>query len=127
MRHLKKFNEASIGYHRTMGFQYSDPSEKYSVTCIYSCPFDVTESLVSSALEETRVKYDNIEFHPVPEDFESEDGFPNPDGMFQFYIYVYNEREIEAIMTTFEKYMQLENNLVLHALKVREIGKKSFD
>jgi hypothetical protein len=132
MKHLKNFNEASIGYHRTMGFKYSQPSEKIEIQIAYTSTYEITEEIVSDILEDIDVKNENIAFHPVPTGFvvnriDDEGKLVRsdtiPDGLITFDIYVYNEKEVEKIMDDFGKFMNNEYDFVILDIQFKE-GKK---
>lgn len=98
MKHLKSINE----YHRTVGFRYSEPQEKYTVSllCIGE---DINEDKIKLGLAKVSVlTYDenSVTVTPLDEEtvIESPDGAVQVDAIISFNVTIYNEKEVHGIV-----------------------------
>jgi hypothetical protein len=93
MKHLQTINE----YTRTVGFRYSDPSIK--INAMLLCNADsITEDQISKALEYEKVKFENIQIEEGENFIDADDEEVVSNYVVKFDFYVYNEKEIEAII-----------------------------
>jgi hypothetical protein len=102
MKHLQSINE----YQRTVGFRYSDPTEKFNIKVYING--ELTEEEIKNTLNDIDViLFGDIQFEETPNDYipEEEDGVVN---VISFDISVYNEKEIERIMEDFTKIVYLD-------------------
>jgi hypothetical protein len=102
MKHLQSINE----YQRTVGFRYSDPTEKFNIKVYING--ELTEEEIKNTLNDIDViLFGDIQFEETPNDYipEEEDGVVN---VISFDISVYNEKEIERIMEDFTKIIYLD-------------------
>jgi hypothetical protein len=98
MKHLKSINE----YHRTVGFRYSEPREKYSVSLLCKGE-DITEDKINIGLSKvSTLTYDesSIKVHLLDEGMVAEmpDGAVEIDAVVNFNVTVYNDKEIYGIV-----------------------------
>lgn len=98
MKHLKSINE----YHRTVGFRYSEPKEKYTVSLLCAGQ-GITKDKINLGLSKvSTLTYDesSIEVHL----FDEVTGVNTPDGpvpidaVVTFNVTVYNDKEIYGIV-----------------------------
>jgi hypothetical protein len=98
MKHLKSINE----YHRVVGFKYSEPREKYSVSLLCK-GLDINEDKINLGLSKVgNLTYDesSIEIHLLDEGTVAEmpDGSVEIDAVVNFNVTVYTDREIYGIV-----------------------------
>jgi hypothetical protein len=92
MKHLQSINE----YDRTVGFRYSDPTEKFNIKVYING--ELTEEEIKNTLNETDViVLGDIRFEDTPDDYMSDDE-DDEVNVISFDICVYNEKEIERII-----------------------------
>ena len=126
MKHLKKFNEELYDinirevpslYRRTAGFRYSKPSIGYSVILYYIGK--ISDEEIKSALEDIDVSFENIivdtETGKLDYDDETEEEI-SIDGKINFYMYVYNEREVDAIIEDLCKSLSTDDVEIVDSL-----------
>lgn len=134
MKHIKSrndfVNEASVGYHRTIGFRYSDPNDGFSVSCYYVG--DITVEEVESILESVDVKFKNVEVGTEKgtistkveegegEEVKEVEEEVKVDGQIKFDIFVYSEKEIEKILDDVVKETWVDYNVRLVDVIFRE-------
>ena len=102
MKHLQSINE----YQRTVGFRYSDPTEKFNIKVYING--ELTEEEIKNTLNDIDViLFGDIQFEETPNDYipEEEDDVVN---VISFDISVYNEKEIERIIEDFTKIIYLD-------------------
>lgn len=105
MKHLQSINE----YDRTVGFRYSDPTEKFNIKVYING--ELTEEEIKNTLNETDViVLGDIRFEETPDDYmpDDEDDEDDEVNVISFDISVYNEKEIERIMEDFTKIIYLD-------------------
>ena len=102
MKHLQSINE----YQRTVGFRYSDPTEKFNIKVYING--ELTEEEIKNTLNETDViVLGDIRFEDTPDDYMSDDE-DDEVNVISFDICVYNEKEIERIIEDFTKIIYLD-------------------
>jgi hypothetical protein len=128
MKHLKSINEFSPGYHRTVGFRYSKPEVRFSITSYYvgeTSIEDVTKAL--NSIHE--LTFESVEVTPesgdIEVDMQSEAGEPSTesikvDGKIHFDILVYNEKEIDQILADFTKTMHIKHQVKIVDVDIKE-------
>ena len=98
MKHLKNINE----YHRTVGFRYSEPREKYVVSLLCAGQ-DITKEMINLGLSKvSTLTYDenSIEVNLLDEGTgaNTPDGPVEIDAVVTFNVTVYNDKEIYGIV-----------------------------
>jgi hypothetical protein len=98
MKHLKSINE----YHRTVGFRYSEPKEKYLVSLLCSGQ-DITKDKVNLGLSKvSQLTYDesSIDIKLLDEGTvaNSPEGPIEINAIVTFNVTVYNDKEIYGIV-----------------------------
>lgn len=98
MKHLKSINE----YHRTVGFRYSEPKEKYTVSLLCAGQ-DITKEKINLGLSKvSTLTYDenSIEVNLLDEGTmaNSPEGPISIDAVVTFNLTVYNDKEIYGIV-----------------------------
>lgn len=97
MKHLKSINE----YNRTVGFRYSEPKEKYTVSLLCKGE-DITEDKIKEGLSKvSTLTYDenSVEVHLLDEGMVAElpGSHVEIDAVVMFNVTIYNEKEVYGI------------------------------
>lgn len=105
MKYLKRFNEE---YTRTIGFRYSEPKIKMSITAVYTG--ELTNQLLTSAFNEFEIKIGDIDINKRNGIFE---GMP-VDGSFTINFFVYNDRkdDMESLVQDIGDYLSNRNIMI---------------
>lgn len=124
MKHIKSINEF---YHRTMGFRYSEPALRFSITCYYQGI--ITEEQLSQALENIgNLKFEKVEVNtnnakrPI-RDVDEVVQNVGINGSMDFDILIYNEREIDSIMENLTKSLYIDYKVRVVDVSINEIGR----
>lgn len=118
MKHIKSINEF---YHRTVGFRYSNPTEKYSVICYYSG--NLSKEGITSILNDVGVKYEDIDIEEGQEDIKIDGIDTRIDGTVYFDVFVYTDREIDKVLGDIGKNLYTEHNVKVADFTVRPYPK----
>lgn len=98
MKHIKSINEF-----RTIGFRYSEPTLGFLISCYYTG--DIKEEDISDVLEKLNIKFDSINITDEFGTLEIGQESIEVDGVVSFNMFIYNEKEIEAILDEFGRLM----------------------
>lgn len=122
MKHIKSINEF---YHRTMGFRYSEPALRFSITCYYQGR--ITEEQLSQALENIgNLKFEKVEVNhndskrTIRDEVEQ---IVHINGYMDFDILIYNEREIDSIMENLTKSLYIDYKIKVVDVSINELGR----
>lgn len=118
MKHIKSVNEF---YHRTIGFKYSNPTEKYSLILYYIGNLSVEQ--VKEVLEDNKITYEDIEVNPGQEDVKIDGGNVMVDGVAYFNLLVYTHKEIDKILNDIERGLYIESNVKVVDFTIRPFPK----
>jgi len=98
MKHIKHINE-----YRTIGFRYSEPKLRFLISCNYSG--EVEKEDISDILDKLNTKFDSINI---------------TDSSISFDIFIYNEREINDILSKFSELMYSFFDTITDNFQVKE-------
>jgi len=123
-KHIESVNEF---YHRTLGFKYSEPNLKFTVSCYYFG--QISEDQLVSALQSGDIVFDNVSVGSESGEINIQDleGAPRDikvDGQMKFDLSVYSEREIDTIIDNLSKLLYVNHRVKLVDVSVNEHGKK---
>lgn len=120
MKHIKSINEF---YHRTVGFRYSKPTEKYSVICYYLG--ELSEASMKNVLDDNQIPYEDLVIEPGKSDIKTANGDIKVDGAAYFDILVYTNKEIDKILTDIESNLYTEDDVRVVDFSIRPYPKRS--
>ena len=120
MKYIKSINEF---YHRTVGFRYSKPTEKYSVICYYQG--ELSTNILKEIFDDNQISYEDIVIEPGQEDIKTANGDMRVDGVAYFDILVYTSKEIEKILSDIESNLFTESDVRVVDFSVRPYPKKA--
>jgi hypothetical protein len=117
MKHIKSINE----YNRTIGFRYSKPRESFHVTLFFAGKLD--ENSIESVLNNIDVTYESINIRKKSvNDVEIAEHI---DGVAEFDIFIYNEKELRSIFENILKIFENEFNVKIVDFITKENPKMS--
>lgn len=93
MKYLKSINEI---YHRTLGFRYSEPEEKFDIDCFFIG--DLDKETLQKVLRYNRIKTGELEISNKKEVVRIGDSSIEIWGKVKFQIYTYDDRELDHIL-----------------------------
>ena len=98
MKHLKNINE----YHRTVGFRYSEPKEKYVISLLCK-GIDITKDKINLGLSKvSALTYDesSIDINLLEEGMiaESPEGPIEINAVVTFNVTLYNDKEVNGVV-----------------------------
>jgi len=93
MKYLKSINEI---YHRTLGFRYSDPVEKFDIHSFFIG--DLDRETLQKVLRYNRVKTGELEISNRREVVRIGDSSIEIWGTVKFQVYTYDDRELDHIL-----------------------------
>lgn len=95
MKHLKYINEI---YHRTVGFRYSEPVEKFDIHCFFIG--DLEQDSLQKVFNYNKIKAGGIEISNNNEMVKIGDVSVQVSGRVKFQIYIYDDRELDHILNS---------------------------
>lgn len=108
LKHLKSINE-----YRTMGFRYSDPTDKFDIALLYQGELD--QSILEEVLKDYRIDFESIEINDKK--VETENGIS--DGYVVISVLVYTDKEINDVVDTIIKHIRIRNKVTTLGVDVQ--------